>query len=259
VQSSTTGGTLLFVPGSSLLHRANPLTKLAGLVWVVSAATVLPGPADALLILGGTACAFATGIGPGVLKRLVITLTPLALALCIVHGLLIPRPGAIAVGPLTVSLAGLAFGITILLRVAAILTGSLILVLTTHSGDLLKALDASGAPPAVSYLIASPLLLLEPLMARAGDIRDAQRARGLDLNGSWKARVIALPMLLIPLVALALTDLDHRVLVLNGRAFQSGRRRTVIDPPPDDAAQRRFRWIALVVAVLQFGLLVHWR
>jgi energy-coupling factor transport system permease protein len=258
VPSSAAGHALLFVPGSSLFHRANPLTKLAGLAWVVSAATVVPGPGDAVLVLAGLAIATITGIGPGVLKRLVITLTPLAIALCIVHGFLIPRPGAVVVGPFAVSPAGLVFGITILARVGAIITWSLLLVMTTHPGDLLKALDAGGAPPAVSYLIASPLLLLEPLMMRAGDIRDAQRARGLDLTGSWKARVTALPMLLIPLVALALTDLDHRVLVLNGRAFQSGRRRTVIDPPADDAAQRWFRRIALVLAVLQLGLLFRW-
>ncbi len=246
------------MPGSSLLHRANPLTKLAGLVWIISAATVLPAAGDALLILGGFALALLTGIGPGVLKRLVITLTPLAIALCVVHGLLIPRAGNVFIGPLAVSLAGLAFGVTILVRLAAILTGSLLFVMTTHPGDLLKALDARGAPPAVSYLIASPLLLLTPLAARAGDIRDAQRARGLDLTGSWKARVSALPMLLIPLVALALTDLDHRVLVLNGRAFQSGRRRTVLDPPADSAKQQWFRRIAIALAVLQLGLLLRW-
>lgn len=248
----------MFVPGQSLLHQLHPLTKLVGLIWVISAATVLRAPGTACLTVCGLAVAFGAGVGPRVLGRFLLTMAPLAIALGVVHGVLIARPDAIALGPLAVSPAGLAFAATIVARVAAILTASLLFVTTTHPGDLLKSLDAGGAPPSLSYLIASPLLLLEPLSNRAKDIRDAQRARGLDLTGSWRARTTALPVLLIPLITLALTDLDHRVLVLNGRAFRSGKRRTVINPPADSSGQRWFRRIAIVLAVAQLGLLIPW-
>jgi len=252
------GSKLLFAPGASPLHRANPLTKLAAMVWMISAASILPTSGTAPLTLAGVAFAFGMGVGRPVLLRLLVTLTPLAIALAVVHGFLIPRPDSEALGPLSFSREGLAFGAQILARIAAILTASLLFVTTTHPGDLLKSLDARGISPGLSYLIASPLLLLEPLAARAKDIRDAQAARGLDLTGSPWARAIALPALLIPLVTLALTDLDHRAFVLSGRAFRAGKRRTVLDPPADSRLQVWLRRGLLAVAVLQIGLVRLW-
>jgi energy-coupling factor transport system permease protein len=143
-------------------------------------------------------------------------------------------------------------------RIAAMLAASLLFVTTTHPSDMLKSLDARGVSPVVSYLIASPLLLLEPLSLRARGIRDAQRARGMDLTGNWRARIGALPAMLIPLTALALSDLDHRVMILTGRAFRAHKRRTVLDAPPDDAAQMWFRRVVAGVAVLQLGALIVW-
>jgi energy-coupling factor transport system permease protein len=252
------GHGLLFTRGTSRLHRANPLTKLAALVWAISAAAILPTPGTTLLTLAAVAFAFPMGVGRTVVTRLVVTLAPLALALAVVHGCLIPRPDAAALGPFTLSRAGLAFAAAILARLAAILAASLLFVTTTHPGDLLRSLDACGIPPGLSYLIASPLLLIEPLANRANEIRDAQAARGLDLTGSWRARIYALPALLVPLVTLALTDLDHRAFVLTGRAFQSGRRRTVLDPPADSTAQRWLRRGLVTVAVLQIGVVRLW-
>ena len=161
--------------------------------------------------------------------------------------------GAIALSP-----SGLAYAAQLFTRISAMLTASLLFVTTTHPSDMLKALDARGVSPAVSYLIASPLLLLEPLSNRAHAVQDAQRARGMDLTGSWRARIMALPALLIPLIALALSDLDHRVLILNGRAFRAEKRRTVLDAPPDDAGQMWLRRVVIVIAVLQLGFLAVW-
>ncbi len=254
-----TGKALLFVPGDGALHRANPFTKLVGLLWVLSATAVLPVAGTALVTLAGIACAFASGVGPRVLQRALITLTPLAVALAVVHGFLIAGPDGRAFGPLKVSPHGLLFAATILCRIAAVLTGSLLFVTTTHPGAMLRSLDARGVSPGLSYLLASPLLLLEPLSGRARDIRDAQRARGLDLTSNWRARILAVPVLLIPLITLALTDLDHRVLVLSGRAFRSGKRRTVLDAPPDSNGQVWLRRAVLSIAVLQLGFLLPWR
>jgi hypothetical protein len=80
----------------------------------------------------------------------------------------------------------------------------------------------------------------------------------MDLTGSWRARITALPALLIPLTALALSDLDHRVLVLTGRAFRGNRRRTVLDAPADDVRQMWFRRALALVAVLQLGAPLLW-
>jgi energy-coupling factor transport system permease protein len=251
---------LLFLPGDSLLHRANPLTSLVFMLWMISAAAVLPTIGTTILIALGVALAFAMGVGPRVAKRLTLTMAPLLVALLVVHGLLVQRTDFIPLfGPFSFSPTGLEYAAKVVTRIAAMLTASLLFVTTTHPGDILKALDQRGVSPGVSYLIASPLLLIEPFSERAKAIRDAQRARGLDLTSTWKARIFALPALLIPLITLALSDLDHRASILNSRAFRAQKRRTVIDAPPDDTFQVWLRRFLIVLAIAQLGLPLLWR
>jgi energy-coupling factor transport system permease protein len=254
-----TAPTLLFVRADGPLHRLNPLTKLVAFLWAISAAIVLPPTFTLALVVAGVALAYAAGVGRVVPTKLVVTIVPLAAALVLMHGFLIVRPDEVPLGALHISPAGLGYAYSIVARIAAMFTASLLFVTTTHPGDVLESLDAAGLSPAVGYLIASPLLLLEPFSKRTRAIRDAQRARGMSLAGTWKARVVALPALLVPLVTLALSDLDHRAMVLEGRAFCGEKRRTVLDAPPDSPGQSWFRRIVGTLAVLQLALPLVWR
>jgi energy-coupling factor transport system permease protein len=253
-----TAHALLFVPGDGAFQRLNPLTKLMALLWMISASIAFPPNARLVLILAALAYAAFIGIGATVVKRFLITIVPFTIALGVMHGFLIVRPDEVPLGPVHYSPAGLAYAYGILSRLAGVVAGSLLFVTTTHPGDMLKSLDARGFSPAIGYLIASPLLLLEPFSQRARGIRDAQRARGMDLTGSLRARVAALPALLVPLITLALSDLDHRVMVLEGRAFRAEPRRTVLDAPADGTAQRWARRALGTTAVLQLGALAVW-
>lgn len=254
--SPHSGKTLLFVPGSSFIHRINPLTKLVGLLWLAATTFMLPPAGMAAVAVIAFFFGVVAGAGTTFVKRLVLTLIPLAIALFVIHGVLIERPGMVAYGPVSVSPAGLTYMFGILVRVAALLTVSLLFVTTTHPAILLKALDSHGISPGIAYLISSPLLLLEPFSARARAIRDAQQARGLDLNGSWVARAKAFPALLIPLVTLALADLDQRASVLDGRAFRARPFRTVLDAPVDHPWERWARRLLLAAIPVQIGLVL---
>ncbi|SHF96725.1 energy-coupling factor transport system permease protein [Kaistia soli DSM 19436] len=249
---------LLFTPGESLLHKANPLTSLVIMLWMISAAAVLPTAGTAILVLAAITVSMATGVGKRSVKRLLITMTPIGVALIVVHGLLIERPDQTDLGLVAISPDGLDYALKVFMRVAAMLMATLLFVTTTHPSEMLKALDQRGVPPGVGYLVASPLLLIEPFSDRAKAIRDAQRVRGLDLTGSWKARIIALPILLMPLITLALSDLDQRASILSGRAFRAFPRRTVINAPHDSTFQVWFRRILVAVAVLQLGIPLLW-
>lgn len=240
--------TLLYVPGDGWLHRLNPLTKLTGLGLVAVAAFTLPPAVTIVIAVTATMMGTIAGAGPVFLRRLTLTLAPLALALFVVHGMLMDHPNRFDLFGIDLSRDGLFYMVKILGRIAALLAGSLVFVTTTHPSALLKSLDSHGFPPGVSYLVASPLLLLEPFTQRARAIREAQMARGLDLEGSFLARIRAFPALLLPLVTLALADIDHRAQVLDGRGFRSHPRRTVLDAPPDSPAQRLARRAMLALA-----------
>ncbi|MBK1870245.1 energy-coupling factor transporter transmembrane component T family protein [Aestuariivirga sp. YIM B02566] len=254
--SSQTGTALLYVPGNSFIHRMNPLTKLVGLLWLAATTFMLPPGGMATIFVATFLFGVLAGAGKAFIKRLILTLGPFAIFLFVIHGVLIERHDTIQHEWISFSPEGAQYMLKILVRVAALLAASMLFVTTTHPANLLKALDSHGVPPGIAYLIASPLLLLEPFSARARAIRDAQQARGLDLTGSWKARVKAFPALLIPLVTLALSDLDHRATVLDGRAFRARPFRVVLDAPVDRPYERWLRRALLIAIPLQIGVLL---
>jgi energy-coupling factor transport system permease protein len=79
---------------------------------------------------------------------------------------------------------------------------------------------------------------------RAGEIVEAQRARGLDTEGSALRRIRGILPLAGPMILGAVTDVEERTVALEARAFSAPARRTVIRPIPDSPAQRAVRWAA---------------
>ncbi|GAB4393108.1 MAG: energy-coupling factor transporter transmembrane component T [Kiloniellaceae bacterium] len=252
------GHALLYVPGDGFLYRLNPLTKLTLVLWVAVAAFMLPTAGTWAIALFAFVTGVLAGAGKVFARRLLFTLAPLAVALFVVHGLLVDHGDRETWGPLDISHDGLAYMVHIIGRIAALLSGSLVFVTTTHPARLLKALDSHGFSPGLAYVIASPLLLLEPFSARARAIREAQAARGLDLDGNIPARLRAFPALLMPLVTLALADIDHRAQVLDGRGFRACPRRTVLDAPADSDGQKWFRRLLIATIPLVIAGRLLW-
>lgn len=250
--------TLLFRGGTSRLHRANPLTKLAGLLWAVTAAFALPWQGAIALAIVFAVWGGVSGVGREFPRRLVIFLGPLTLALILIHAILMHHPDSRALGPLAFSWEGMMHAVKIVARLAAVVASSYLFVATTHPSDLLKAMDARGFPPAMSYLIASPLLLTEMFAMRTHTIRDAQRARGLAIDGSFWTRLRALPPLLFPVVTIGLVEADQRAASLTARGFRATPKRTIVDPPADSAAGIWLRRALVLAAIAQVGVGI-WR
>lgn len=253
----------VYCPGDSFVHRAHPLTKLYAVPLAVISAFALPWPATWVLSFALLAAAFALDIGGTVLRRYLVLALPFVLALFVFHGLILDRPDF---RPLDgwpgwlpdFSPAGVRHAAVVGGRISLMLAISLLFVATTHPAMLLQAFDAANWPPALSFLLASPLLLLDQFAARVRAIRDAQQTRGLDVDGSLRVRFSAIRALIVPLVTLALADVNERAHVLTARGFRALPRRSVLDPPADDPRQRLIRRLLLVLCALEAGYLL-WR
>jgi energy-coupling factor transport system permease protein len=244
--------TLLYCEGSGVLHRTHPLTKLCLLLWATVAAFTLPWevslPASLLMIV----LSVAIGAGRRVPQLWFATLVPLAVALPILHGLLL-HPVDMHLFGLPASRVGLLSAIAIIGRLSFLMAASLLFLATTHPAQLLKAMDAAGFPPGLSYLIASPLLIAKMFAARAAEIRDAQQARGVAMDGSVWSRLKTLPSILVPLVVMGLDEAQSRSSALSARAFRALPRRTVLDAPAVSPQDKWLRAFFIVAALLQGG------
>jgi energy-coupling factor transport system permease protein len=94
---------------------------------------------------------------------------------------------------------------------------------------------------------------------RAGQILDAQRARGMDTEGPiWRRARGVLP-LAGPVVFGALTEVEERTMALEARAFSAPGRKTLLRVPRNGRIDRFLLWAALLALVALVGIRVAGR
>jgi energy-coupling factor transport system permease protein len=190
----------------------------------------------------------------GVLRRLVATaaliVLPIFVLLLVVQGFANPanRTVAFAVGPLAFYQEGLLIALVAALRITCLVTATFLLSFTTRPADLAEALMQRGLSPRMGYVLQSALQIIPQTLETAGRIQDAQRARGLETEGTLPRRARAYLPLLLPLVLSSLVATQERAMALEVRGFGLPVKRVSRGVFADNALQRVFRW-ALAIAV----------
>lgn len=180
---------------------------------------------------------------------LVLTL-PLAISVLVVNLLFFPAGQEILfrLGPLTATGEGLRYGIEVLVRLLVISGGVVLFYLTTETGDLTLDLERRGVSPRVAFVANASIGMVPAILERADAITQAQRARGLDTEGSPWARARGIIPIVGPVILGSISDVEERTLALEARGFGRPGRRTLLWEPPDSGRQRFVRW-AMVLAL----------
>lgn len=143
--------------------------------------------------------------------------------------------------------------ITLWLRIMAIVSTAQFWIQCVPIRQFIRALFASRLPPGLAYLFAGPLLVIEQLKQQLATIHEAQRARGVPLDGRWYQRLRAIPALVLPLTHSALNNLAVRGTALDMRAFRLHSRRTTLWAPQDSRAQQILRFVMVALMVAEAG------
>ncbi|HKA09705.1 MAG TPA: energy-coupling factor transporter transmembrane component T [Candidatus Dormibacteraeota bacterium] len=207
----------------------NPTTKLVA---------ALTGAALSLAWGGWVAVGVAlltalSALRAGRIQRLAVAalaLTPVAASSLLIN-LLLPAGGG-----------GLATAVAALLRLIGATLPLTLLFATTDAADLLNDLEARGVGRRAVFVLGAALAAVPRAQARAVDVIEAQRARGLDTEGSWRRRLRGLVPLVTPVVIGSLAEVEDRTLALEVRAFGAPGRRTLLRRLPDSRLQRAARW-----------------
>ena len=219
-------------------HQLNPFTKLiAALTGAVLALAWGGWVAAAVLLLGVLAALRARRV-----RRLAVAglaLVPVVLSSLLINALL-PAGGGVTVA------------VAALLRLLAATVALTLLFATTPAAELLSDLEARGLGRRPAFVLGAALAAVPRAQRRALEVIEAQRARGLDTEGSWPRRLRGVVPLAAPLVIGSLADVEDRALALEARAFGAPGRRTVLTRLPDGPGQRVARWALL--GVLGLGL-----
>lgn len=147
---------------------------------------------------------------------------------------------------------GVTTAVAALLKLLGVTLPLTLLFATTEPPDLLNDLEDRGLGRRTVFVLGAALAAVPRAQARAVEVIEAQRARGLDTVGSWRRRTRGVLPLVTPLVIGSLAEVEDRALALEVRAFGAPGRRTVLYPLPDSGQQRLARWA--MAAVLALGL-----
>jgi energy-coupling factor transport system permease protein len=192
----------------------------------------------------------AAGVGGAVARRTALVAAPVVVAVVLVAAL--TRPGMtvlFVIGPFDVTAEGLDYAARITLRLI-VMAGALVLFgLTAPVRSVVADLERRGTSPRLTFAVAATLDAVPSMLERGRTIRDAQRARGLDTEGSAGARLRGVLPLAGPAVLGAIHDVEARTLALETRGFGRPGKRHVLWAPADRPAERVLRW-ALVAALV---------
>ncbi|CAN5532731.1 hypothetical protein BH20CHL7_BH20CHL7_08250 [soil metagenome] len=195
--------------------------------------------------------------GAGVLRPLVraSVLLTLPIGISVVLVSVFTRAGTTVlfeIGPFDATLEGVEFAAQTLVRLFAISTSIGLFILTTDPRAFVLDLERRGVPPRFAFVAVATIEAVPTLVERAATIGESQRARGLDTEGSVRARLRGLLPIVGPVVLTSLTDVEERSLALESRAFSRPGKRYLLWSMPDTSGERVLRWglFAGLVAVI---------
>ena len=85
--------------------------------------------------------------------------------------------------------------------------------------DMAQALETMGASRQASYVVMNSIRLVPELGQRASAVQDAQRSRGIQVDGSRWIRLRALLPTVSPLVLSSLASVEERAIAMEVRGF----------------------------------------
>ena len=201
------------------------------------------------------ATAALSGLAAGVLERALRIALPVSLPvlLSVVLVSALTRAGEtvlVVLGPFDVTAEGLDFAARVSLRLLVAALALTVFGLTTDVRSLVADLERRGISPRLTFAAAAALEAAPAMLERARTVAAAQRARGLDTEGSVGRRLRGVRPLVGPVLLSAIAEVDSRSLALEARAFGRPGRRHPLWAPADTSAQRAARWSMVGGAVL---------
>jgi energy-coupling factor transport system permease protein len=191
----------------------------------------------------------------GVIGRLVRAslLLTLPIAISVVLVSVFTRAGTTVIfeiGPFDATVQGVEFAAQTVVRLFAISLSIGLFILTTEPRAFVFDLERRGVSPRLAFVAVATIEAVPNLVERAGVISESQRARGLDTEGSFRARLRGILPLVGPVILSSLTDVEERSLALESRAFSRPGKRQLLWAMADTTWERVVRWALVLLLVV---------
>ncbi len=240
----------------------NPITVLVVLAALAVMAVGIPGiVAPVAVSLVFVSIGFIGGVGRSFTLTFLKLWAVVGLLLFVLRAALIKGDTVLfTLGPIAVTQEGIVDGLrfsTVVMAICGAVTLFFALIPIKH---LMLALELRGLSPHASYVMLASFQAITDLGKTAKVVMDAQKARGIETEGSIAKRVKAFVPVLAPVFLSAMTATEERAIALDARAFNSRIPHTQLVRM---RATPRWEWLvvglAIVAAILScIGGAVGW-
>ena len=215
----------------------------------------------ALVLVAVIAPALAARVFRDLLRTSLLLTLPIALSALLINLFFFPggQQVLLHLGPITATAEGLGFALEILVRIMAISGAITLFYLTTRPQDLVVDLERRGVSARVAFVANASVQTVPAMVERAQQIAAAQRARGLDTEGSFLRRVRGIVPIVGPVILGSIAEVEERTLALEARGFTRPGRRTLLWWPSDSTRQRIARWGLLLALLALVGVRIAGR
>ena len=226
-----------YYPGNSILHRADPRTKILMSIAFMALAFSSDDAFDFLLLAAFAAGAIAaSSIPPSVVFRSAASILPLIIFASVLNIFMTPGRQLFRFWIIAPTIEGVALALKMAARVALIIFGgSSLLIFTTTPimltdgvESLLKPLKRLRAPVhELAMMMTIALRFIPLLMEETDKIMRAQASRGADFNeGKLLDRARSFIPIIIPLFVSAFRRADELANAMEARCYRGGEGRT---------------------------------
>ena len=241
-----------YIPGTSLLHRLNPVTKLA-LAASIILATFLGDTYPLLIAL--LALTFALGAyarAAGGLVSLSKLMVPLSLIMLVLQTAFIRTGNPVA---LWVTTDGLVTGTKAALRLLGVALPLILMLTVTKLNDLANAVvEVLHVPYRYAFTFTTALRFVPVFSQEMNAIMEAQTARGVEYDTKNPLKKIQLmPPLCVPLLVSSVGKTDATALAAEQRGFYLRTRESSYKRYPMAAAD--YAVLVASVALIVLGVL----
>lgn len=251
----------LYVPGTSWLHRMDPRVKLLLSLEITLALFLWPTPpVIALILVGLHGILFHVGVPAKQLRWVWVVMLPLFILVPITWFLFQPvGTPFFHWGWIQLSWGGLWHGLWVVLRLTALAFAAFLWLYTTDSSLMMRTFLGLKLPYMLALTLALALRYLPTVAGLYMQVRDAQRARGIDLDaGNWYRRLKVRGPILIAVIISTLRLAQNLGWALETRALGAtlpqGRKRTVWRPLHLSREDKRSLILLLTAGIIMLAV-----
>ena len=225
-----------FFPGSSIVHRLDPRSKLLlTIVYIAALFTAQSYVSYAVMLIVTGVCIALSRIPLKVILRGLKPLWIIIALTAVLNIFFTPGRELVSVWKITITYEGLVRAVFMVLRITMLIAGTFLLTYTTSPIALTDAMEILFGPlkklkvpvHEMSMMMSMALRFIPTLIEETDKIMSAQKARGADFEtGNLIQRAKALLPLLVPLFVSAFRRADELAVAMECRCYHGDEGRT---------------------------------